>query len=159
MRAMPSSRRKFLVIIDETPECRLAARWAAVRAARTGGAVTLLTVVEPADFQHWATVGDLMREEAREAAEALLGEIGQQILEWSGLTPEFVIREGQAKEEILKFVKDDRAVRVLALGAAAGKEGPGPLVSSFTGNLMGELSIPVAVIPGTLTMEEIDDLT
>lgn len=156
---MPSPvRSKFLVIIDDTPECRLAARWAAIRAARTGGNVALLRILEPANFQHWATVGDLMREEAREEAETLLQAVGEQVVEWSGLTPEFIIREGQAKEEILGLVKSDRSIRVLALGAAASNEGPGPLVSSFTGALVGELAIPVAVIPGNLSMDEIDDL-
>ena len=154
----PPVRTKFLVIIDDTPECRLAARWAAKRAARTGGNVALLRILEPANFQHWATVGDLMREEAREEAEGLLKTIGEQVLEWSGLTPEFLIREGHPKEEILALVKSDRSIRVLALGAAASNEGPGPLVSSFTGALVGELAIPVAVIPGNLSMEEVDDL-
>ena len=154
----PPVRTKFLVIIDDTPESRLAARWAAKRAARTGGNVALLRILEPANFQHWATVGDLMREEAREEAEGLLKKIGEQVLEWSGLTPEFLIREGHPKEEILTLVKSDRSIRVLALGAAANNEGPGPLVSSFTGALVGELAIPVAVIPGNLSMEEVDDL-
>ena len=99
-----------------------------------------------------------MREEAREEAEGLLKTIGEQVLEWSGLTPEFLIREGHPKEEILALVKSDRSIRVLALGAAASNEGPGPLVSSFTGALVGELAIPVAVIPGNLSMEEVDDL-
>jgi nucleotide-binding universal stress UspA family protein len=154
----PPARSKFLVIIDDTPECRLAARWAAIRAARTGGNVALLRILEPANFQHWATVGDLMREEAREDAETLLQAVGQQVVEWSGLTPEFIIREGMAREEIISLVRNDRSIRVLALGAAANSEGPGPLVASFTGSLVGELAIPVAVIPGNLSMEEIDDL-
>jgi nucleotide-binding universal stress UspA family protein len=154
----PPARSKFLVIIDDTPECRLAARWAAIRAARTGGNVALLRILEPANFQHWATVGDLMREEAREDAEALLQAVGKQVVEWSGLTPEFIIREGLARDEIIGLVRNDRSIRVLALGAAASSEGPGPLVSSFTGSLVGELAIPVAVIPGNLSMEEIDDL-
>lgn len=153
-----ATRTKFLVIIDDTPECRLAARWASVRAARTDGTVTLLRIISPADFQHWASVGDLMREEARDEAEALLNSVGQQIMDWSGVMPEFIIREGQDKEQILELVKSDRSIRVLALGAATGKEGPGPLVASFTGQLVGELAIPLAVIPGNITMEEIDSL-
>jgi len=156
---MPTpGRSKFLVVIDDTPECRLAARWAAIRAARTGGNVALLRILEPSNFQHWATVGDLMREEARDEAESLLQAVGKQVVEWSGLTPEFIIREGLPREEIIALVRSDRSIRALALGAAANSEGPGPLVSSFTGSLVGELSIPVAVIPGNLSMEEIDDL-
>lgn len=151
-------RRKWLVVIDDTPECRLAARFAARRAARTGGSVTLLRVLQPVDFQHWAAVGDLMRDEARQEAEALLTEIGGQIQDLVGLMPEYVIREGDTKDEILKQIEEDPAVLTLVLGAAAGTEGPGPLVSSFTGQLVGSLHIPLAIVPGNLSPEQIDEV-
>ena len=56
------SRRKFLVVVDQTPECAVALRFASRRAQHTGGIVTLLYIVAPADFQQWAGVERLMRE-------------------------------------------------------------------------------------------------
>src|SRR5262245_56791697 len=64
-----SSGRVFLVIVDESPELKVALRYACVRAKKTGGRVALLYVIEPADFQEWVGVGELMREEARQEAE------------------------------------------------------------------------------------------
>ena len=64
--------RVFLVVVDDSQEMQKALRLAGLRARRTDGRVGLLRVVEPADFQHWATVGNLMREEARSEAERLL---------------------------------------------------------------------------------------
>ncbi len=58
-------RRKFLVVVDETPECDRAIVYAAKRAARTGGVVTLVFIIAPGDFQHWLGVEDIMRRKPR----------------------------------------------------------------------------------------------
>ena len=58
--------RKFLVILDDSRECLNAMRFAAMRAAHTGGGVQVLSVIPPDEFNHWIGVGDIMREEARE---------------------------------------------------------------------------------------------
>ena len=39
-----------------------------------------------------------------------------------------------------------------------GKGGPGPLVSAFTGRMVGELNIPITIVPGNLPDEVIDEL-
>jgi len=152
-------RRKFLVVVDDTPECRLALRFAARRAEHTGGGVTLLYVIPPADFQHWMAVEDLMRAEAREEAEHLLAGLAKRVHDTIGLIPELVIREGLAKEEIPKLIKEDPGIRVLVLGAAAEGESPGPLISTFVLKRTSSLPIPVTVVPGTLTPQQIDELT
>ena len=62
--------RVFLVVVDETPEHRIAVQYAARRAAHTGGRLAMLYVVEPAELQHFLAIEELAREERREAAEA-----------------------------------------------------------------------------------------
>ncbi|MGM0584315.1 MAG: universal stress protein, partial [Pseudomonadota bacterium] len=98
--------RKFLVVVDETPECLNAIRFAARRAKKTGGGLQMLFVLRPEEFQHWIGVGDLMRQEAREAAEARFEEVAGKVIENVGITPEFVIREGEAAEEVLAQIRD-----------------------------------------------------
>ena len=63
----PASRapRKFLVVIDKTPECAVALRFAARRAQHTGGRVTLMCAATLPDFQQWRGVEEIMRDEAR----------------------------------------------------------------------------------------------
>jgi universal stress protein family protein len=141
-------RRKFLAVVDQTPECRLALRFAARRAQHTGGIVTLLYVVPPADFQQWAGVERRMREEAHEEAERHLHESSKFVNEILGATPELVIREGRPADEI----------SILILAAGTSKEGPGPLVSLIAGPAAGAYPIPVTVVPGSLTDEMIDSL-
>jgi nucleotide-binding universal stress UspA family protein len=150
---------KFLVVVDESPECRLALRFAFRRASRTRGGLVLLYVIEPADFQHWMAVENLMREEAREEAEQILQDLAVEVHRESGITPEFRIREGRKQDEILALVDEDPGIRLLVLGAAADKEGPGPLVSALAGQMSGSMHIPVTVVPGSLTVEEIDAIT
>ncbi len=148
--------RKLLVIADESPECRVALRYAALRAIHTGGRLTLLHVIPPPDFQSWVAVVEKMREEAREESERLLYDLCGEANRIGGLMPEIVIREGSTKEEILAVVKDDPSIRLLVLGAGTGREGPGPLVSGLATDIVGLYPIPVTIVPGHMTAEAMD---
>ena len=159
MTATPGGIRKFLVCVDDTPECRVALRFACRRANKTGGGVTLLRVIEPGDFGHWVAVEDLMREEARDEAEALLQELAAGVNEWAGLMPELVVREGPKRDALLSLIEEDPHISILVLGAASGPEGPGPLVSSLASQMAGTMRVPVTIVPGTLDNEQIDELT
>ena len=156
---IPPNRRKFLVVVDNTPECRVALRFAARRAQRTGGIVTLLYVVAPADFQQWAGVERLMREEAHQEAERALHDAAKKVNEIVGSMPELIIREGRPLEETRDVLKGDRAISILILAAGTSKEGPGPLVSQIASPAANSYPIPVTVVPGNLTDEQVDALT
>jgi nucleotide-binding universal stress UspA family protein len=154
-----TQRRKFLVIVDDTPECRLALRFASRRACNTRGGVMLLCVVPPAEFQHWLGVESLMQEEAREAAEALLKQLAAEVSKTTGIVPELVIRIGNTSEEMMGLINEDEEVSVLVLGASVAEEGPGPLVSTLANQLSGAFRIPITIVPGNLTIKQIDALT
>lgn len=153
------ARRKFMCVVDDSPECRLALRFAFRRAARTGGGVILLYVIEPGDFQHWMAVENLMREEAREAAEEVLQTLADEVSQWSGIMPEFAIREGRKEDEVISLLEAEPEIRLLVLGASAEKEGPGPLVSALAGPMSANMRVPVTVVPGNLTIAQIDEIT
>ena len=53
--------RKFLVVVDGTPEAHAALRFAARRAHGTGGSVALLLVIEPGGFEHWLGIESLVK--------------------------------------------------------------------------------------------------
>jgi len=151
--------RIFLVVIDATEEHRKALRFASLRAKRTGGRVALLYVIEPAEFKHWLTVEDIMRQERREEAEALLHEVSADVQELSGKTPVYFLREGKLADELLELINEEKSISILVLAASAGKKGPGPLVSALAGKASGSLRVPLTVVPGGLTDVEIDALT
>ncbi len=151
-------RRKFLVVIDDTPECARALRYAGRRAEHTGGAVVLLYVIGPTDPQSWLGVENIMRAEAMETAEAALGRYADMIRAWSNIEPELVIREGNRAEEILKLIDTDEDIAILVLAAATDKEGPGPLVAALAGKASGTFPVPITIVPGNLDDEAISAL-
>ncbi|HXJ02475.1 MAG TPA: universal stress protein [Micropepsaceae bacterium] len=152
------SRRKFLVVVDQTEECKVALRFAARRAQHTGGIVTLLYVIPPADFQQWAGVERKMREEARADAERALYESAKTVNDIVGAMPELIVREGRPADEIPALLREDRAISILVLASGLSKEGPGPLVSLITAPGAIGYPIPVTVVPGSLTDEQVDAL-
>lgn len=148
-------RRKFLAVVDETPECARAVAYASRRAQTTGGALVLLFVIAPGDFQHWLGVEKIMREEAAQAANAALDSAAALVREGSGLEPERVVREGLAAEEIHALIEEDQDIAILVLAAGGGKEGPGPLVASVAGK-SAAFPIPVTIVPWNLSDEDIE---
>jgi len=151
--------RLFLVLVDETEEMPAALRYAMRRAKRTGGRVALLYVTElDKDFQHWMFVGNLMEEEARAAAENTLKRYAKQVQDWTGRVPDMYVRSGDKREEVFALVKEHPEISILVLGLASGTS-PGPLVEAVTGKYAGKIGIPVTLVPGTLSDEEIDRMT
>ncbi|MDQ0455291.1 universal stress protein [Rhizobium paknamense] len=150
-------RRKFLAVIDETPECLRALHYAARRAKNSNGGLVLLYVIPEGDFQQWLGVEEIMRAEAMEEAEAATAKAAQTVRDTIGIEPEIVIREGAAASQIHALIEEDRDIAILVLAAGSAKDGPGPLVSMIAGRTAA-FPIPVTVLPDNLSDEEIDAL-
>jgi nucleotide-binding universal stress UspA family protein len=152
-------RAKFLVIVDDTPECDRAVYYASRRAARVGVSVVMLRVIETHDHgAQWLGVADIMRAEAHEEAKTILARFAARSNGIAGITPECVIREGEPHEEILKLIEEDEDIAVLILAAGVDTEGPGPLVSSL-GRTAGSFPIPIGIVPGHLSDAELDAMS
>lgn len=150
--------RKFLVVLDDSRECLNAMRFAAMRAARTGGGVEILSVIPPEEFNHWIGVADIMREEARERIHAHFEVFAKWMRDKQGVDPELVIREGEPVTEILAQISEDNDIGVLVLGAGTDKKGPGPLVTQLTRSA-GTLSVPITIVLGDLSKERLEAIT
>ena len=149
---------KFMVVIDDSPECDRALYFASRRALRIGATVLMLRVIETHDRNlQWLGVADIMKAEANEEANTVLDKYSGRANGIAGITPERVVREGGTAEEILKLIEEDEDIAILVLAAGTGKDGPGPLVSGV-GQTAGDYPIPVAIVPGHLSDEEIDAL-
>jgi len=151
--------RTFLVVVDDSEEMQVALHFASRRAMRTGGRVALLYVQQPAEFQHWMAVGDLMREEAREEAESLMQKLSSEVKEWSGNYPVVHMRDGDIREELEKLLAEEKGISVLVLAASTETSGPGPLISHLIGKGGARIRVPVTIVPGSLSDEEIVAIT
>lgn len=152
---MTAAVRKFLVVVNETPECRVAVRFAARRAQHTGGRVSLLCVAPPVDFQQWGGVQEIMMDEARQTAEDQILEAATAINALTGIMPEYHIEHGGEADVLLNLIKRDRDISILVLPSTSAKDGPGPLVKLFATKVQ---AIPVTIVPGNLSDAEVDDL-
>jgi len=152
-------KRKFLVVVDETPECESALAFAASRALRTQGQLALLYVIEPgAEFSHWLGVEEIAREEGHNKARAVFRLFGRKLkaMGFEELAPEEIVREGTKADEITKLIEEDPDIGVLVLGASKDPSGPGPLVTTLAaGRSAGTFPVPITVVPGCLGLEEI----
>lgn len=149
----------FLVCVADDGHSEVAARFAALRARNSGGHVALLHVVQPPEFQHWAAVGELMRQETREEAEALLQAIAAKVEEVTGEPASVTVREGGIGDEILGYIDESEAISLLVVGAAPPDQGRGSLISWLAGQLAGQLNVPLVVVPGNLDDQQLQDLT
>jgi hypothetical protein len=126
---------------------------------RVGGGVVMLRVIETEDRnQQWKGVADIMRAEAQDEANAALDRASGRANGLAAITPERVIREGNAAEQILDVIDKDVDISLLILAASIGAEGPGPIIT-MTAKAAGTFPIPVTLVPGVLTDEDIDALS
>lgn len=152
------TQRVFLVVVDQSPELKVALRFASRRAKSTGGRVAMLYVTEPAEAE-WLGVGDIMREERRAEAEQRLQELSTLVQTLSGEMPVLYVREGSVREELLKLIDEEPSISILVLGADTGAGGPGPLVTALTGKFASKLRVPLTVVPGSLSESDVDAIS
>jgi hypothetical protein len=157
----PATVRKFLVVADDSIEFSAALRFACARAKATGGRVAMMRVLEPPVFEQWSGVREEIERQAREEAEAVLQKSAELVIAETGLPPEFLIKYAENVRTALRdVISNDPAIKILVLAAAVGGRGPGPLVASVAkeGVQWGARKVPVTLVPGDLTDEEIAEL-
>ena len=120
-------RRKFLVVIDDTPECSRALLYRRPpRRAHRRRPRPPLRHRARANSQQWVGVENIMRAEAMEEAEETLGRYAdiarereqRRAASWSSAR---AARRGDPQAD-----RDDEDIAILVLAAGTDKEGPGP---------------------------------
>jgi nucleotide-binding universal stress UspA family protein len=151
--------RIFLVIVDDSPEMPVALYYASRRAQRSGGHIALLHVIERAESHGLASVEALMRQEARQEAEKLMQRLARTVYDEAGVIPIIYLMEGSPRDELMELLANDPTISILVLAAGTGPDGPGPLVNFLASKAMVKLRVPVTIVPGSLTHEEIDAIS
>lgn len=150
--------RTYLVVIDDSPEATLALRFAARRAARTGGGIMVLAIIPPQDFLAFGGVQATIEAEAREHAEELVRLAADAVAQEANITPKIMVKSGKPTEVVREVIAGDNDISALVLATAAAGA-PGPLVSHFTGHDAGTLPCPVMIVPGAIDIARLDALT
>ncbi len=154
-----ASRNKYMVCVNRGEASKVALRLACAKAKKNHRTVEILHVIEPADFQSLFAVSDKLREERRTAAEKLLDGLctfAQEI----GVMPSINLREGPRGEEIVKAALEDPDVSMLILGVeSAAEASQSRLIAWLVARIGGKLLVPIMLIPGTLTDQQVEELT
>ena len=152
----PPAERVFLVVVDDSPEFKVALRYACRRAFRSNGRVAMVYVMEPSGFRDWIGVNELMKDEQRQQAEAVMQKMATEVNKLSGKMPMLYFREGDRRDELLQLIQEEPGISILVLAATTGPKGPGPLVSALTGKYVSKMRVPVTIVPGNLTQEDVE---
>ena len=152
-------RRVFLVVVDDSDELHQALYFACKRAISVNGRVALLRCIGQAEFQHWIGVGELMVEEAREEAEKLLRTNSEWVHELTGEYPIVHLREGDPKTEVIDLINSDPEISILVLGANTHDETTGPLINFLTTRGVSQCRVPITIVPGHLSDDDIDNVS
>lgn len=150
--------RKFLVVLDDSRECINAIRFAAMRAAKTGGGVQVLGVIPTSEIQHGMGVADVMRAEAYERIQAHFDVFAKWMRDRPGVEPELVVREGEPAAELLSQISEDDEIGIVVLAASTDSSGPGPLITRLIRE-MPSLRCPVTIVPGDISRERLEQIT
>jgi nucleotide-binding universal stress UspA family protein len=151
-------KRTYLVVVDGSSEASVALRFAARRAAKTGGRVEVLGLVEPQDFVQWGGVQNAIEEEQRLRIEGVVSASIGEILDESGIEARIIVVQGESVKTVRDYVGEREEVAALVLGAAPSGD-PGVLVANFCGMDAGRLPCPVMLIPGGLSDERLEQLS
>ena len=148
----------FLVVVDDSEEMHQALQFACGRAKAVGGKVALMYCIAPAEFEYWAGVGELMRQEAREAAEEKMTIHAECAKGLTGEIPVLFVREGDTSDELLALIDEEPSISLLVLGADTQSETTGPLISFLMSRGASRCRVPITVVPGNLSDEQLDAL-
>ncbi len=149
---------KFIVCVDKSNASRVALRFACIKARKCQGLVDMLHIMEPPQSDALLGVAKTMREEAREEAESIVQDLCQEANETAGIMPSILLREGKVGEEILKAATEDPDVKMLVLGVNTNSK-RGKLVAWLSTQMGESLLIPVLLVPGNLTDQQIEELS
>lgn len=154
----PITQSKYLVCVDDSDVSRKALRFACIKARKRHILIDVLHVISPSDIQTLQGIADVMRQEQRAAAEALLQSMADEVHDVASITPTLLIREGNPGEQILAQTLEDYYTNMLVLGVSPGSNS-GMRVINWLANQSGKkLLIPMMLVPGNLTDEQMEVL-
>ncbi|NBO19456.1 MAG: universal stress protein [Proteobacteria bacterium] len=151
---------KYLVCVDAREESKIALRLACMKANARGSEVCMLHVIQPADFQTLGAIADRMREERRQEGQELLSTLAEEAYGTYGIRPVSVLREGSIGDEIIAAAYEDAEVNMIALGIAQhnANGGRGKLAAWLASQLGSKLYVPLLMVPGNLTDQQLQTL-
>lgn len=148
----------FLLVADKSDDFKMALRYAERFSQHSKIHIGLVYIIEGQDFLHWGNIEERMKQEQRKEAEQYLFDVAADVNSITGKKAAFYILEGTKSECLVQLINEDKTIKMLVLGGDTHGNAPGPLVSYFSGKGLGQLRVPLIVVPNHLTNEQIDNI-
>jgi nucleotide-binding universal stress UspA family protein len=152
---MPNDKVKFLVCVNGTKNSAIALRVACKKAKGSGASLEMLRAID-IDQQTFLSVTDTVRQEKRAEAENMMQEYLRNAHEYANISIEYKIEEGLATEAIIKTVEQDSRIGMIVLGAPT--KVSESIIPALLAKLDNCLMVPLMIVPGTLTDQQILDI-
>lgn len=150
---------KYLVGVDGREESKVALRLACMKARSRRGSVDIVHVIPPVDFQTLGGIADRMREERMAEGQQLLKRHADEAAAGYSVTPRLILCEGATGDEIISTAVKDPDIIMIVLGIATTHgNGRGTLASWLASQLGSKLPIPLLMVPGNLTDQQLESL-
>jgi nucleotide-binding universal stress UspA family protein len=148
----------LLVCIGGREESETALRFACLRAIKLGMSISMVHILEPADFQGLMSVTDVIRKEKEEEARDLLNDMADIARQITGQMPIIILREGRLEDQIIRAIHDQRDVSMVVFGLRQDSQRGPKIASKLTAQLGDTLMVPLVLIPGNLNEEQLEVL-
>lgn len=155
---MPKNKKTYLILADDSEEFAVALHYAAVSGRIKYANVAVLRVLAETEFQPWGGVEERMKAEQMEEAEAQMAAVADKVEAVHGDRPQILIEEGAKAEAVIRVLENDKVITKLILAGSTNPSGPGPLIEYFAGHGIEELNVPLVIVPGHLSEEQIEGL-
>ncbi len=154
---MKKPQSKYLVCVNDKEHSETVLRYACVRAKVTGSAVQMINVIDPVEHHTLFSVADVIQEDRKKEARKLLRDLAAKAEEWTEIKPTTTLREGGLADEIIAAIEKDSSINLLLLGVSA-SGAKGKLLPQLTAAIGDCYHIPLTIVPGNLTEQEIEEL-
>ena len=157
-KTLKSSNRLFLVVADDSKELHQALYYAARRAATAGGEIALFRCIEPIEGQLWGGVTEIMEAETEKLSKTLLKNLSDYCEKLGAPKPRTFVKKGIIHEELFNLINTEQSIRVLVLGVSTEHGNPGPLINYIINKGSNQCRVPITIVPGNLSDQQIDAL-
>ena len=106
----------------------------------------------------WGGVSEIMEAETEQASKKLLLELSQYCEKLGAPKPKTFVRKGVVHEELFNLINTEESIRVLVLGVSIEHGNPGPLINYIINKGSNLCRVPITIVPGNLSDEQIDAL-
>ena len=156
-----NEKRYILVVADDSTEMEIALEYACARSKKTSRKIIIATFIEPLDVLTTQGVTEIMKNEARDAAEKLLQKAADHVKNKTGEMPALAIREGETISELKKLIEEEENINVLVLAANSDPKNKdsNSIINSLVSQEITNMRVPVMIVPGNFSKDHIALIT